>query len=140
MNLEKTNNKQRQWKKLLISTLAAGIGMWVIGGLWHNLVLPNFNKSIQAHHDGLVIALIASFILALLMAYFYQLISNENHSIYEGLKVGVLIGILWVFPHGLAMAGIHDTSIMYEIKNTVYHMFEQGVGGILISLVYKYTK
>lgn len=140
MNLEKTNNQQRQGKKLLISTLAAGMGMWVIGGIWHNLVLPNVNKSIEAHHDGLVIALMASFILALLMAYFYKRIAKEHHSIAEGLKVGALIGILWVFPHGLAMAGIHDTSILYEIKNTFYHMFEQGAGGVIIAMVYKSIK
>lgn len=130
--------KNTQWKKLLLSTLAGGIGMWIIGGLWHNLILPSVNDSIEAHHDGLGLTLIAYFILAFLMAYIYFLIYNGNFTVINGLKLGVLIGILWVFPHGLAMAGTHDTSIIYEFKNTFYHMFEQGIGGIVISLVFKY--
>jgi hypothetical protein len=31
------------------------------------------------------------------------------------------------------LAGAHDTSIIYEIKNTLYHMVEQGIGGIIIA-------
>lgn len=128
------------FKKLVIATLTSGFTMWIIGGLWHNLVLPSFNKNIQAHHDGLGITLIAYFILALLMVYIYALINKGNNAIIVGLKLGVIIGIVWVFPHGLVMAGTHhDTSIIYEIKNTLYHMFEQGVGGIIIGLIYGKT-
>ena len=58
--------KTNKWKKLLLSTLAAGIGMWVVGGLWHNLVLPTFNNDIQAHHEGLGVTLIAYLLLAFL--------------------------------------------------------------------------
>jgi len=136
MNTEKIKNTQ--WKKLLLSTLVGGIVMWIIGGLWHNLILPSVNDNIEAHHDGLGITLIAYFILSFLMAYIYFLIYNGNFSVINGLKLGILIGILWVFPHGLTMAGTHNTSIIYEIKNTAYHMFEQGIGGIVIGLVFKY--
>jgi hypothetical protein len=138
MNVETTKRKHTHLKKLLLSTLASGLGMWIIGGLWHNLILPGFNDNVEAHHDGLGITLIAYFILAFLMAYIYFLIYKGNVSVIKGLKFGVLIGILWVFPHGLAMAGTHDTSIIYEFKNTFYHMFEQGIGGIIICLIIRY--
>lgn len=128
-----------QWKKILISTPACGIGMWIVGGLWHNLILPIFNKDIEAHHDGLGILLIAYFILAFLMAYLYSIIRSSSDSVPNGLMFGAIIGILWVFPHGLAMAGTHDTSIMYEIKNALYHVVEQGIGGIIISLIFKFS-
>ena len=55
----------------------------------------------------------------------------------KGLKIGIIIGILWVFPHGLAMAGVHGISIVYEIKNTIYHMIEQRIGGIIIGVIQK---
>lgn len=122
--------------KLLLPTLAGGFAMWVVGGLWHNLILPIFDSNAQAHHDGLVIVLISYFILAFLMAYLFLLGYQEHKSVViEGLKMGVVVGILWVFPHGLAMAGTHDTSIVYEIKNTLYHMIEQGIGGIIIAFI-----
>ena len=128
------------WKKLLLSTLFSGIGMWITAGLWHNLILPNVNKNIQPHHEGLSMMLVAYFILALLMTYIYSLLIKNNKSIIDGLKFGMIIGVLWVFPHGLAMAGAHESSIIYEIKNTIWHMIEQGIGGIIIALILEYKK
>ncbi|MGL1894200.1 MAG: hypothetical protein OCD02_21400 [Spirochaetaceae bacterium] len=125
--------------KSLLAIIISGLGMWVIAGLWHNLVLPAVNQNVDAHHDGLLLMLISYFILAGFMTYFYTVISKSNF-ILSGLKVGILIGVLWVFPHGLTMAGIHDTSVFYEIKNTLWHCFEQGVGGIIVSLIMKNEK
>lgn len=124
------------FKKLILSTLASGFGMWIAAGLWHNLILPTFNKNIEAHHNGLAIMLVAYFILALLMSYLYFISYKGGKPVIKGLKIGIIIGILWVFPHGLAMAGTHDTSIIYEIKNMLWHMIEQGIGGIIIAIMY----
>jgi len=44
----------------------------------------------------------------------------------EGLKFGALIGLLWVFPHDLAMAGAHGDSLSYVFKNAILHIVEQG--------------
>ena len=122
--------------KLLISTLAAGLSMWIIAGLWHNLILPSINDNIQAHHEGFFLMLLAYLLLALLMAYLYQLIYHKRKPVIEGLRLGIVIGLLWVLPHGLVMAAAHDTSIIYEFKNALWHAFEQGIGGVIIGLVY----
>lgn len=129
--------KVTNWKNLMIATLSSGLGMWIIGGLWHNLILPNVNSKIEAHHEGIGIMLIAYFCLSFLMVYLYLQINNK-HTILNGLKLGIIIGVLWVFPHGLAMAGTHETSILYEFKNTLYHIFEQGIGGIIIGALFEY--
>ncbi|MBI5353020.1 MAG: hypothetical protein HZB50_10310 [Chloroflexi bacterium] len=122
--------------RLLLSTLVGGFAMWVEGGLWHNLILPIFNSNVQAHHDGLVIVLISYFVLAFLMTYIFLFSYQTGESVViQGLKMGVVIGVLWVFPHGLAMAGTHNTSIVYEIQNTLYHMIEQGIGGIVVAFI-----
>ena len=123
--------------RLLIATLAGGLGMWIIAGLWHNLILPAINDNIEAHHDGIGIMFIAYILLGFLMSYVYTLINKKRNFILEGLKIGVIIGIIWVFPHGLTMAGAHNTSIIYEIKNAIWHIFEQGVGGIIIASILK---
>ncbi len=126
------------WKSLIIATIASGIGMWIVGGLWHNLILPRVNSTLEAHHEGIGIMLVAYICLSFLMAYLYWKINNHTHTVFNGMKLGVIIGVLWVFPHGIAMAGIHQTAIGYEFKNTLYHMFEQGVGGIIISTIFGY--
>lgn len=109
--------------------------MWVVAGLWHNLILPNINSNVEAHHQGIFIMLIAYVILGFLMVYIFTTTNSENKSILKGLKIGALVGVLWVFPHGLVMASAHDTSIIYEIKNGIWHMVEQGIGGVVISII-----
>ncbi len=128
------------YKKLLVATLSSGFGMWVIAGIWHNLIMANLYKNVHATHDGIGLLLVAYFILALLMSYIYPLGYKGGKPYLEGLRFGVIIGILWVFPHGLAMAGAHGESILYVLKNSAWHMIEQGFGGIIIGLVYGMVK
>jgi len=124
------------FKKLILATLLSGFGMWVTAGLWHNLILPRINPDIYAAHEGIFIGLIAYVLLALVMSYLFPFYSQKKNYIIGGLIFGAVIGFLWVFPHSLALAGAHKTSIIYEIKNGIYHLFEQGIGGIIIALIY----
>lgn len=121
--------------RLFLATTVGGLGMWIIAGLWHNLILPMINENVIAHHEGLGIGLVAYFILSFLLVYLYLQINTKGNPFYEGIKIGIVVGVLWVFPHGLVMAGTHDTSIIYEIKNTLYHMIEQGIGGVIIATI-----
>ena len=127
-------------KKIVIATLLGGFVMWVVAGIWHNLIMAKLYEDTHATHEGIGILLTAYFILALFMSYLYPLIYKEENPLTNGLKLGMLIGALWVFPHGLAMAGAHGDSILYVLKNTVWHMVEQGIGGIVIAFVYARIK
>ncbi|NQU67308.1 MAG: hypothetical protein HQ510_05140 [Candidatus Marinimicrobia bacterium] len=126
---------KHKFSRFNIATLVSGFAMWITAGLWHNLILPMVNENIEAHHEGLVLMLISYIILAFLMATIYSMIRRSENIVLDGLKIGIIIGVLWVFPHGLAMAGAHNTSVFYEIKNTIWHMVEQGIGGIVIALI-----
>jgi hypothetical protein len=33
------------------------------------------------------------------------------------------------------MAGTHGTSVISEVKNALWHMIEQGIGGVIIAVV-----
>lgn len=124
-------------KKLFQATAAAGFGMWVFSGIWHNLILANFYASeTGASHDGIGVLLIAYLVLALIMAYIYPLGYKGGRPIVEGLRFGMLIGLLWVFPHELALAGAHGDSISYVFKNAALHVVEQGFGGIIVGFIY----
>ena len=124
-------------KKLVLSTFVVGFTMWVISGLWHNLILANFYASAnEASHEGIGILLIAYIILGLFMAYLYPLGYKGGKPAIEGLRFGALTGLLWVFPHELAMVGAHGESLSYVLKNAVWHAVEQGLGGIVVGLIY----
>jgi hypothetical protein len=123
-------------RKLGLATLTGGFGMWVVAGIWHNLIMASLYDDVHATHDGLGLLLVAYFVLAGFMAYLYPLIYGGKRPILNGLRFGMIIGLLWVFPHGLAMAGAHGDSIIYVIKNSAWHMVEQGIGGVIVALIF----
>lgn len=124
-------------KKFLQATLAGGITMWILAGLWHELVMASFYTSeTHAKHEGIGIILLAYILLGLLMAYLYPLAYRGGQPLREGVRFGAIVGILWVLPHELAMAGAHGESISYVFKNAAWHTIEQGIGGIVIGFVY----
>jgi hypothetical protein len=124
-------------KKLVIATMAAGISMWLLAGLWHEILMDKFYKGeTEATHEGTGIIFLAYIVLGILMAYIYPLGYKGGKPTIEGLRFGLIIGLLWVFPHELVMAGAHGDSIFYVIKNALWHMIEQGLGGIIIGTIY----
>jgi hypothetical protein len=129
------------FKKLVFSTLLGGFGMWVVAGIWHNMIMANLYKDVHATHEGIGLLLIAYFILALLMAYIYPLGYTGKSPWIEGLRYGLIIGLLWVLPHSVVRLAAHDnSSIVYIIKNSLWHMVEQGIGGIIIAVIYGKNK
>ena len=124
-------------KSFSAATLSGAISMWLLAGLWHKLIMVRFyTRETEATHEGTGIILIAYLCLSLLMVYFYSKTCKGGKHAVEGLKLGAIIGILWVFPHELAMAGAHGESISYVFKNAAWHIVEQGFGGLIIGLVY----
>lgn len=53
--------------KFVTATLACGLGMWIVAGLWHNLIMPALYADTHATHEGIGIMLIAYIVLALIM-------------------------------------------------------------------------
>jgi len=124
-------------KTIAMATVAGGTAMWALAGIWHKIVAVAFYTSeTHAKHEGIGIILAAYLVLGLFMAYLYPMVAQGGNVLLEGLKFGVIIGLLWVFPHGLAMAGAHGQSIPYVFKNAAWHMVEQGIGGIVIAIVF----
>ncbi len=123
-------------KKWALATVAGGAGMWVLAGLWHMLIVPRFYVvENHASHEGTGLILLAYLVLGLLMAALYPLY-RKGRPVLDGLMFGLVIGLLWVFPHELAMAGAHGEPLPYVFKNAAWHLVEQGLGGIMIGLVF----
>lgn len=124
-------------KKLIYAALAGGIAMWILAGVWHEFVMAAFYEAeAGATHEGTGVILLAYIILGFLMAYIYPMGYKGGKPVIEGLRFGILIGILWVFPHDLSMAGAHGESLSYVFQNAAWHVVEQAAGGIIIGLIY----
>lgn len=113
--------------------------MWVIAGLWHNLIMPGLYADRHASHDGIGLLLVAYLVLSGMMVYLYGQLSSVD-GLAGGLWFGALVGILWVLPHGLAMAGAHGDSIAYVVRNTAWHVVEQALGGAVIVTIISRTR
>jgi hypothetical protein len=122
-------------RTFLLAVVAAALCMFVVAGLWHNLVLPGLYADKEAHHNGLGLMLVAYFVLAALMTYLYARTSSGRRPAWDGALFGVVVGVLWVFPHELVLAGAHGDSLAYVFKNGAWHVVEQGLGGWVLGLV-----
>ena len=127
-------------KKLIIAFVAGFAVMFLLAGLWHNVLMVNFYKSYNPGTQGdhkMVPILLGYIILALLMAYIYPKGYAGGSPWKEGLKFGIMIGLLWILPYTLVLLGNSSATFSWRmIINTIWHLVEQGGGGVAIALIY----
>ncbi len=124
--------------RIILSGALAGLAMWLLAGLWHEIVAAHFYaERVDAGHQGLGIILAAYLMLGLLMAFMFERIRGHGSTSIAGLIFGALIGVVWVLPHGIAMAGAHGEPVLYEFQNAAWHVVEQGLGGLIIGAVHR---
>jgi len=117
--------------------LLSAVAMWIVAGVAHEIVFVSFfADATHASHQGPALIFVAYVLLASMMAYLYALLPKSDNYLIDGLKFGVFIGILWVFPHGVAIAAAHGKSLTHEVLNGAWHMVEQAIGGLVIAQVY----
>jgi hypothetical protein len=51
--------------------------------------------------------------------------------------VGAVLGLTYFFPLSLGLYAIWQTSALAFLVDSVWHLIEQGVGGVVIALIYK---
>ena len=127
-------------KKMLFALIAGFVTMFLLSGLWHMLIMGDFYEANGASNSlaepNLLFIALGYFILALLMSYAYPLGYKGGKPVIEGLKFGVLMGLLWILPLGVVLFGVMESSGTLLIVDAVWHVVEQGIGGIVIGLVY----
>jgi hypothetical protein len=80
--------------------------------------------------------IIAYAILALLMTYIYPQGYKGGVPLKEGMRFGATMGLLWVLPMSVVMYAVMGTSGTLIIVDSLWHVVEQGVGGIVIAYIY----
>ena len=72
-----------------------------------------------------------------MMAYMYPKGYSGGSPAVEGLKFGIMIGIVWVLPHALIRHGamVSMTGKMLLV-DAIWHLVEQGIAGLIIGLIY----
>ena len=128
-------------KKMILSTLAGFVAMFALAYLWHVIVMGSFydeqfaNTARAAPQFPFIV--LAYLVLAILMAYIYPIGYKGGTAVSEGIKFGILIGLLSALPSNLVTYGVSNVpSLAGPIVDAIWHVLEQGVGGIVVALVY----
>ena len=127
-------------KKFILASLGGGIVTFLLGGLWHALILADFYESHMAAlartEPNMMMVALGSLVIAVLMAYTYPLGYKGGSAVTEGFRFGALIGLIWVLPLSLIFSGIWNYPLVAVFVDSAWHIVEQGMTGIVIALIY----
>ena len=131
-------------KKCVFATIAAAIVMVLLAGLWYEILMkdwyadhPGMSELILRAKPLLLYIGLGYLVLAALMAYIYPKGIEGTNKVINGLKFGALMGLLWIFPIHLVLYGVTEVFSLSVIGvDTLWHIVEQGIGGLIIALIY----
>ena len=128
-------------KKCLLAWLLGFLAMFILSGIWYMLIMEEFYKThcyISARESPLMAYIALGYVvLALLMAYLYPIGYKDGPPAREGFRFGALIGVLWILPYSLVLYGATNSGTrMLILVDTIWHIVEQGIGGIVIGTIY----
>ncbi len=127
-------------KKWFLSGLAGFVVMFSLSGLWYMVLMSGFY---QAQSGGLMrdqfnflFIVLGYVVLAFLMSLIYPVGYKGGSPAKEGLRFGVLIGLVAWLTTSLILHGVWTNPLAAALVDSVWHVAEQGIGGIVIALVY----
>ena len=127
-------------KKFLMALVGGFLVMWLLSGLWHVLIMGDFyanNAGPSAYEEPKMLFIILAYaVLALLMVYIYTQGYKGGSPLKEGMRFGAIMGLLWILPLSMIMYAVVETSGTLIVVDTIWHIVEQGIGGIVIGLIY----
>jgi len=127
-------------KKLVMSAIAGFVVMFIISGLWYMVLMKGYYNNqfadVYRPEFKMVWIVIGYLVWAFLMAYIYPIGYKGGPPVKEGLKFGILVGLISVLPIGLVLYGAHTVPLTGTLVDAIYHVVEKGIGGIVIGVVY----
>ena len=131
-------------KKMLLACLAAFVVTFLLSGLWHIVLLGDFYKAndvaLARAEPNMLFVILGQLILTFLMAVVYPMGYKGGSPVKEGFRFGAIIGLIWLLPWSVMMHGIWNYPLAGVIVDSAWHVVEEGVGGIVIGLVYGTSK
>lgn len=127
-------------KKLLSTFVAGFIVMFALSGLWYLVIMKGFYSEqfadVQRPEFNMVWITAGYLVAAILMAYVYPKGYKGGPPMNEGMKFGLIIGLLMALPISLVHLGVHNVPLTGSLVDTLYQVVEKIAGGITIGLVY----
>jgi len=129
-------------KKYLLASVSAFIVMYLLSWLGYELILPMLFSADPLEpiyrSEQLMIGIMAAYLItALIMSYIYPKGVEGDNVMGNGLRFGALIGLLVSLPIALIFYSIIEGYQFSDVVvETLWHVIEKGIGGIVIAYVF----
>jgi uncharacterized membrane protein len=127
-------------KKWFLAGLAGFAVMFALSGLWYMVLMSKFyraqDQGIMREQFNFLFIVLGYIVLAFLMSLIYPVGYKGGSPAKEGLRFGVLIGLVVWLTANLTLYGVLKNTLASALVDSVWHIVEQGIGGIAIALVY----
>jgi uncharacterized membrane protein YoaK (UPF0700 family) len=124
-------------QKMLIAILVSFVVMFVLAGVFHLGIMKDYFIQQLGPMSSIQFALTSYLILAVVMAYIYGKHWNRSGNlIANGLVFGILMGLMCRVPWEILEIGYGRGNFNFVMTEGIWHMVEEGVGGIMIAIVY----
>ncbi len=127
-------------KKFVLAWMTAVVVALLLAFGWHFFLLGDFYRAqaeaLAREEPQLVFIFVALLILYFLMALIYPIGYKGGSPVKEGFRFGALIGLIWVLPISVVDHGLYNLPLTLVIVDSAWHVVQEGLGGIVIALVY----
>ena len=128
-------------KKFVLAAIAYVVVTFVIAAGWHLVLFKDLydQLGIFTRKEPLIPLGLASIIMqALVLSYLYPMCSKGGSPLKDGLKFGLLIGVLMASIAVFAEAGKQNVSSLatWLIFESVYYVLQFGFVGVVMALIY----
>jgi len=127
-------------QKMLLAVVVGFIVMFGLAGLFHLVIMKDFFIQKMGGSPMIQYPIASYVILAILMSYIYPQGYKGGSLIREGLVFGILMGLMCRVPWEVVELGYGRGDIPFVLTEGIWHMVEEGIGGIAIAFMYGKTK
>jgi hypothetical protein len=124
------------WTRFILAAIGGYIVLVAVGALWHLVIFPaayaDVMKTMQA---ALVGIFVQDALRALVLAYVYPIGYHGGSAWMEGLKFGVLMGLLAGFTAGIYLGIVGQPMNMVWIE-LVFLVIQGALNGIAVGWIY----
>lgn len=127
-------------KKMLQAWLAGFVVMYIISVNWYLFIIGGYNETQFAaaarQELSMTMIIVGYLVLTFLMSYIYPIGFKGGEPLQEGLRFGVLLGLVISIPTALIHLGAYNIPLIAHLIDAVYHTAGITVGAAVMALIY----
>ncbi len=127
-------------KKLVLAGLAGFVIMLLLNGLWHMVLMSDYYRTnfadVERAEPIIIWIVIAALVGSFLLAYIYPFGYKGGSPIKEGMRFGLLMGLVMAVPSMLSLYGVYTIPLTGTLIEIIFQIVLVTIGGIVIGFVY----